>query len=86
MFIANTSISTASRIDKSGRLQLKSPAELIAARAQDRERAGERPERQQHAEREHESVRDDLAALVAGLVDEAEDLDPEHRETRTASD
>jgi hypothetical protein len=53
---------------------------LVAPSAEDGEHRGQAPEREEHTEGEYEPVRHHLAALVARLVDEAEDLDPEHRE------
>ncbi len=57
---------------------METPAEFVAGGAEGGEHAGERPEREQHAGGEGEAVQGDLAAVGAGLVDEAEDLDPEH--------
>ena len=59
-------------------MQLKAPPELRAAGPQHRQRAGQRPERQQHADREDHAVHHDGPAPMAGLVHEAQYLDSEH--------
>ena len=66
--------------DKAGRLELGAPANLLAAGPQGENDPGEYPEREQHAQGVDEAVRDNLAAVVARLMNEAQHLDAEHRE------
>ena len=64
--------------DEEGRLQLKTPAELVATGAKHGEDGGERPERKQHAEGEDEAVQNDLFLVLTRLIDEPEDFYAQH--------
>ena len=66
--------------DKIWRLKLKSPAEMMTARAQQQQQRHNRPERHQNTQRVQGSVGAHLLAFVTRRLHQRQPLDEQHRE------
>ena len=65
--------------DEIGRLKLKSPAEMMTARAQDQQQRNDRPEGHQNSQRIHRAVSAQPLALVTRRLHQRQPLDEQHR-------
>ncbi len=77
---ASTKKSTARLVTTAGRLQLESPAELLARRAEREEHAREQHERRDDARAEREALEPQLVLVAVSGRRERERLDRQHRE------